>query len=95
MKIGRANSPMNRTEVVVLTADPDFASQARQTFGASEQITFRLVSGTLSLLEGSFEPAGATVVVVDLDTSQPEEMQALDRLMTQSALYADVDFTTR
>src|SRR5947209_893366 len=79
MKIGRAN----KTEVVVLTADLDFASQARQTFGASEQITLRVVSGALSLLEGSFEPAGATVVVVDLDTSRPEEMPALDRLMTR------------
>src|SRR5438128_1193952 len=67
MKIGRANSPMNKTEVVVLTADLDFASQARQTFGASEQITLRVISGAVSLLEGSFEPAGATVVVVDLD----------------------------
>jgi pilus assembly protein CpaE len=95
MKIGRANSPMNRTEVVVLTADPDFASQARQTFGASEQITFRLVSGTLSLLEGSFEPAGATVVVVDLDTSQPEEMQALDRLMTRIGSWPPVVVITQ
>jgi pilus assembly protein CpaE len=95
MKIGGANSPMNKTEVVVLTADLEFASQARQTFGASEQITLRLVSGALSLLEGSFETAGATVVVVDLDTSRPEEMQALDRLMTRIGSWPPVVVITQ
>ena len=95
MKIGRANSPINKTEVVVLTADQDFASQARQTFGASEQITLRLVSGTLPLLEDSLEAAGATVVVVDLDTSRPEEMQALDRLMTRIGSWPPVVVITQ
>ncbi len=95
MKIGGANSPMNKTEVVVLTADLDFASQARETFGASDQITLRLVSGALSLLEGSFETAGATVVVVDLDTSRPEEMQALDRLMTRIGSWPPVVVITQ
>jgi pilus assembly protein CpaE len=95
MKIGRANSPMGKTEVVVLTADGDFASQARQIFGASEQVALRPVSGTLSLLEGSFEPAGATVVVVDLDTARQEEMQALERLMTRIGSWPPVVVITQ
>ena len=81
MKIGGANSPMIKTEVVVLTADLDFASQARETFGASDQITLRLVSGAL--------------VVVDLDTSRPEEMQALDRLMTRIGSWPPVVVITQ
>jgi pilus assembly protein CpaE len=95
MKIGRANSPINKTEAVVLTADQDFASQARQTFGASEQIALRLVSVTLPLLEDGFEAAGATVVVVDLDTSRSEEMQALDRLMTRIGSWPPVVVITQ
>jgi pilus assembly protein CpaE len=83
MRISRPNNPTGRTEVVVLTADKNFETQARQTFGASDQITLRVASGALSALGDNFEVAGATVAVVDLDASRPEEMEALDRLMAR------------
>jgi len=71
------------TEVIVLTADAAFETQARQTFGASDQIALRVVAGTLSALEADFEVAGATVAVVDLNASQQDEMAALERLMAR------------
>jgi pilus assembly protein CpaE len=74
---------VSKTHVVVLTADAGFAEQARLTFGASEQISLTLVSGMLSDVEGKFELEGATVAVIDLDAGQPDEMQALERLMAR------------
>jgi pilus assembly protein CpaE len=83
MRIGRSNSSAGKTQVVVLTADPGFEEQARLTFGASEQISLTVVSGTLSDLEGKLDVEGATVVVIDLDAANMEEMPALERLMAR------------
>jgi hypothetical protein len=47
MRIGRSSSTTGTTQVVVLTADAGFAEQARATFGASDQISLKLVAGTL------------------------------------------------
>jgi pilus assembly protein CpaE len=74
---------VSKTHVVVLTADAGFEEQARLTFGASEQILLTQVSGMLSDVEGKFELEGATVAVIDLDAGQPDEMQALERLMAR------------
>src|SRR5436190_548377 len=73
------------TVVVVLTADAGFEAQARETFGASDQIVLRLLSGMLSTLQTDLDVGGATVVVIDLDAGQPAEMAALDHLMTRIA----------
>src|SRR5712692_6060504 len=95
MRIGRANSPAGRTHVVVLTADAGFETQARQTFGASDQIALRVVSGTLSTIDADFEVAGATVVVVDLDANQQDEMAALERLMARIGSWPPVVVITQ
>ena len=63
--------------MVVLTADPRSSEQARATFGASEQIELRVGVGHAAAVDDSFEVEGATVVVIDLDASLAEEMQAL------------------
>jgi pilus assembly protein CpaE len=81
MKTGRPNSAANRTQVVVLTADSAFDEQVRTTFGASDQIALQIVPGRLADVEPVFNPADATVVVLDLDPSQAAEMMALERLM--------------
>ncbi len=83
MRIGRSNNPANKTQVVVLTADAGFEEQARATFGASDQIALRVVSGALAAIDADFDVAGATVVVIDLDASRQDEMQALEHLMVR------------
>jgi pilus assembly protein CpaE len=83
MRIGRKNSAAVNTQVVVLTADPDFEAQVRETFAAGAQITLRVASGTLAELDADFSPEGATVAVIDLNALDPAEMRALDRLMTR------------
>src|SRR5438270_2838598 len=81
MRMSRSSSSVAKTEVVVLTADKSFEAQTRETFGASDQIVLRVVSGALSGLETELDMAGATVAVIDLDAARQAEMQALDRLM--------------
>jgi len=83
MRIGRSNKSTNKTQVVVLTANAEFEEKVRATFGASGQIVLRVVSGELASVNGDFDVAGATVVVIDLDAGRKEEMDALERLMTR------------
>src|SRR3954452_2980170 len=90
MRIGRSSSSAGKTQVVVLMADPGLEEQARLTFGASEQISLTVVSGRLSELEGEFVVEGATVVVIDLDAAEKEEMPALERLMARSGVRTPV-----
>lgn len=80
MKIGRSNSPAGKTQIAVLTSDASFEELARTTFGASEQIALKLISGTI---DDKIDFEGASVVVIDLDTAKPAEMQALERLMAR------------
>jgi hypothetical protein len=77
MRIGRKNSAAVNTQVVVLTADPAFEAQVRETFAAGAQITLRIASGTLAELDADFSPEGATVAVIDLNALDPAEMRAL------------------
>jgi pilus assembly protein CpaE len=81
MKMGRASSEAGLTQVVVVTADPAFEESVRATFGASEQIALRVVSGTLAAVEGDIDAQNATVAVIDLDAAPTVDMQALERLM--------------
>jgi pilus assembly protein CpaE len=85
MKIGRASNEAGETEVVVVTADPGFAELAASTFGASPQITLRVVPGTLASVEGEIDAQTATVAVIDLDMAAVADMQALERLMAGEA----------
>src|SRR5260370_20544980 len=81
MRIARANSEAALTQVVVVTADPGFEEMARATFGASEQIALRVISGTLASVDGDIDAQTATVAVIDLDSAPTDDMQALERLM--------------
>jgi pilus assembly protein CpaE len=83
MRIGRSSNAINKTQVVVLTADADFEEQVRLTFGASDQIALRVMTGTLAALEDDLDLANATVVVFDLDAAVPQEMQALERVVAR------------
>jgi pilus assembly protein CpaE len=82
MKIGRTSNEAGQTQVVVVTADPDFEALARSTFGASDQIALRIISGTLAAVAGDIDAQSTTVAVLDLDTAPTDDMQALENLMT-------------
>ena len=74
---------MNRTRVVVLTADAEFDSSVRSTFAASSAIELSVVSGRLAEQGDTLELSDATVVVLDFDAGRAEEMAALARLMAR------------
>jgi pilus assembly protein CpaE len=83
--MARVSGAANRTSVAVLTADSAFEQSLRATFGTSGQIELRLVSGSISTA-ADFAPGDATVVIIDLDASRAEEMQALERLMLRTGI---------
>src|SRR5262249_24873490 len=95
MRIGRSNNPTGKTQVVVLTADSEFADQVRQTFGATDQIVLRLVSGSLAALAGEFDLDDATVVVIDFDVTRAQEMEALELLMARIGSWPPVIAVTQ
>src|SRR3979490_2186531 len=95
MRIGRSNTAASKTQVVVLTADSAFDEQTRATFGVSDQIMLRVVSGTLASLDGELDLEGATVVVGDLDAGQQDQMQALERLMQRVVAWPPVVVVTQ
>ncbi|MCC6890880.1 MAG: response regulator transcription factor, partial [Hyphomicrobiales bacterium] len=95
MQFGRQGSTLGKTQVVVLTSDAAFAEQARATFGASPQIELSLVSGSLGTIADGLALDHATVAVVDLDPSAPNEMPALERLMGRGGTQPPVVVVTQ
>jgi len=65
----------------MLSADAAFAQSMTASFAAGAQIDLHMVPGTLASLGGTFPVEGATVVVIDLDASREEELQALQSLI--------------
>jgi pilus assembly protein CpaE len=94
MRIGRSPN-LDRTRVVVLTADPEFDRSARSTFGASTAIDLNMVSGRVAEAGDTLDVTGATVVVIDLDAGRDEEMQALSRLMARVGAWPPMIAVTR
>jgi pilus assembly protein CpaE len=66
--------------IAVVTADPGFEQAVRSTFGASGAIELRVISGTVATVTELYG-GDVTVVIVDLDATKAEEMQALERTM--------------
>ena len=81
MLMTRPTSAAVKTGIAMLTADPVFEQSVRATFGASPQINLRVISGTLTSAGDLFDTEGAAAVVIDLDASREDEIQALARLM--------------
>jgi len=78
----RNKTATGKTRVVVLTADPAFEQSVHTTFSAGGQIDLSVVNGTVAVHDHSLD-LEATVIVVDLDASNGEEMDGLQRLMTR------------
>ncbi len=94
MRLSRQSSPQ-RTGVVVVSADAEFGSAVRATFGASKAIDLTLVAGTLAEQADTLDLGAATVVVVDLDAGSEEEMAALARLMARVGQWPPVIAVTQ
>jgi pilus assembly protein CpaE len=96
MLLGRSpSSETNRTRVVVLTADAEFDSSVRATFGTSSAIDLVMVSGQIAQQCDALEIEGAAVVVVDLDAGRDEELVALAKLMARAHAWPPVIAVTQ
>ena len=83
MLMTRPTSATVKTGIALLTADAIFEQAVRTTFGASPQIDLHVISGTLASAGDLFVTDGAAVIVIDLDASREDEIQALGRLMAR------------
>ena len=90
MLMTRPTSAAGKIGIAMLTADAVFEQAARATFGASPQIDLRVTSGSVGSAGDVFDTEGAAVVVIDLDASREDEIQALGRLMLRIGTRAPV-----
>jgi pilus assembly protein CpaE len=94
MRLGHTEKP-NRTRVVVLTADEEFAQSTRATFAASSAIDLAVVPGRVVDEADTLGVEGATVVVVDFDVGRADEMQGLARFMGRIGAWPPVVVVTQ
>jgi pilus assembly protein CpaE len=73
----------SKVRVIALTADDTLEQSLRTTFGASGKIDLSIVKGSLVNEEPGFSPADASVVIVDLDARNQDELAALQRLTSR------------
>jgi pilus assembly protein CpaE len=77
------SSSSKRTRVVILTADPEFDRSTRAIFGVSSAIDLVIEKGSIAEHADGLKFEGASVVLVDLDAGNDDEMAALARLMAR------------
>lgn len=95
MRLSRTPTEDNKTHVVLLTPDSDFERSVRTIFGASHQIELHVLAGNIAAMADRIDPEGATVILLDLDTTRDEEMLALERLMQRIGSRPPVIVVTR
>ena len=95
MRMSRTPAPSGKTRVVVLTADAHFEQQVRQTFATSPQIELNLLLATVAGAGDRIDPEGTTVIVIDLDASREDEMQALERLAIRTGGWPPIVVVTQ
>jgi pilus assembly protein CpaE len=89
-----SRSSSSRTKVLAITADAAFEEQIRSTFAAAAQIELTLLQGSLAATEAQIKDDDVTVIVIDLDTRQDEDMAALTRLMGRTGGWPPVVVVT-
>jgi pilus assembly protein CpaE len=77
---GRPQADQGLTRVVVITADGEFEQLAKSTFGSKPQIELRVVHGGLPSGQGQLNLQEASVAVIDVDATRPDQVQALQTL---------------
>ena len=95
MRMSRPAVSSSKTRVVVLTADAHFEQLVRQTFSVSPQVELSLHLATVAGAGDRIDLDGATVIVIDLDATRDDEMQALERLTIRTGGWPPVVVVTQ
>ncbi len=93
--LDKPSAASGKIRVVLLTADPELEQSARATFGANARIELLTVRGSIVSEGARFDTKDATVVIVDLEHSDQEELASLQRLMNRIGRWPPVIAVTR
>jgi pilus assembly protein CpaE len=80
---GRPQADQGLTRVVVVTTDGEFEQLAKSTFGSKPQIELHVVRGGLPAGQGQLNLQDASVAVIDVDSTRPDQVQALQAMATR------------
>lgn len=75
------SSPAANRRIVLVSADRAFVQEMRSAFAASEAIELATVEVAVTELRGEVQEADCGAVIVDMDASRLEEIEALQRIM--------------
>src|SRR5262249_44989502 len=89
-----SKSGSNRTKVLAVTADAAFEGQIRSTFASTTQIELAILQGSLAATGAKTQDDDVTVIVIDADIRQDEDMAALTRLMARTGGWPPVVVVT-
>jgi pilus assembly protein CpaE len=77
----QSNPASEKVRVAAVTGDAEFEQSLRSVFGSNGKIDLMVVKGGLIENEATFVPGDASVVIVDLNATDTDEMAALQRLI--------------
>ena len=75
------NNPSKSKRIVLVSADRAFVQDMRSAFAASDKIELVTVEAKITDLRGEIQEADCGAVIVDMDASRLEEIEALQRTM--------------
>lgn len=93
--LDKPSAASGKIRVILLTADSELEQSARATFGAHARIELAVTRGTVNADSAKLDTGDATVVIVDLQSGDPEELAALQRLMNKVGHWPPVVAVTR
>src|SRR5690554_2295794 len=67
--------------IVLVSADRAFAQEVRSAFATSEAIELVSVEKSVSELRGELQEADCGAVIIDMDASRLDQIEALQRIM--------------
>ena len=76
----RSKAEVVKTRVVAQSRDAEFERLLRSTFGMDAKVELAVVSGGFADNERKLDPAGATVVILDIDPTREADLAALQSL---------------
>ncbi|MEX0591401.1 MAG: AAA family ATPase [Xanthobacteraceae bacterium] len=89
------NSAADKVRVIVLTADAEFEQSVRATFGANGKIELTVVKGGILDADAKLDVGHASVVIIDFNATNPEELTSLQRLMGKIGRWPPVVVVTQ
>ena len=77
------NSDGNNKRIGLVSTDKAFLQETRAAFAASSEISLVVVESKVTELRGELHEADCAVVIVEMDATAIEEIEAIQRLMRQ------------